>query len=102
MIGRRRRRSIMAITRDDVAAFAKAFLDCVMIERQGAEAQRKFFLHPHPMFFLQRGEDMTLEQNYELHQKLTDEQHWSINWDVTPLCDKPERARAVGTLYWQA
>ena len=54
------------------------------------------------MLFLLRGEDMTLQQNYELHRKLTDEKHWSVGWDVTPLCDKPERARAVGAFYWQA
>jgi hypothetical protein len=28
---------------------------------------------------------MTLQQNYELHQKLTDEKHWSVGWDVTHL-----------------
>lgn len=92
----------MAITREDVAALAKAYLDCVMIEKGTAAAQQKFFLHPNPTLFLLRGDDMTLQQNYELHQKLTDEKHWSVAWDVTPLCDKPERARAVGTAYWQA
>lgn len=65
-------------------------------------AQQKFFLHRDPILFLLRGEDMTLQQNYELHQKLTDEKHWSVGWDVTHLCDKPERARAVGAFYWQA
>jgi len=92
----------MAITRDDVAALAKAYLDCVMIEKGTAAEQQKFFLHPNPTLFLLRGDDMTLEQNWELHQKLTDEVHRSAGWDVTPLCDKPERARAVGTVYWQA
>ena len=26
---------------------------------------------------------MTLQQNWELHQKLTDQKHWSVGWDVT-------------------
>jgi hypothetical protein len=92
----------MAITREDVAALAKAYLDCVIIEKGTAAEQQKFFLHPDPTLFLLRGDDMTLQQNYELHQKLTDEKHWSVAWDVTPLCDKPERARATGTAYWEA
>ena len=92
----------MAITGDDVAGLAKAYLDCVMIKKDTAAEQQKFFLHPNPTLFLLRGDDMTLQQNWELHQKLTDQKHQSMGWDVTPLCAKPERARAVGTVYWQA
>ena len=43
-----------------------------------------------------------MQGNYELHQKLTDEKHATIGtWDITPLCDVPERVRAVGTVYWE-
>ena len=92
----------MAITQRDIVALAKAFLDCVMIEKGGPAEQQKFFLHPNPTLYLLRGDDMTPQQNYELHQKLTDEEHRSIRWDITQLCDKPDRARAVGVVYWQA
>ena len=44
-------------------------------EKEPAAEQQKFFLHHDPTLFLLRGEDMTLQQNYELHQKLTDEKH---------------------------
>ena len=66
----------MAITRDDIVALAKAYLDCVMVRQEPPSEQQKFFLHQDPILFLLRGEDMTLQQNYELHQKLTDEKHW--------------------------
>ena len=62
-----------------------------MVRQEPPSEQQKFFLHRDPILFLRRGEDMTLQQNYELHQKLTDEKHWSVGWDVTQLCDKPER-----------
>src|SRR5271154_6248810 len=77
----------MAITRDDIAALTKAYLDCVMVRQEPPPRQQEFFLHQDPILFLLRGEDMTLQQNYELHQKLTDEKHWSVGWDVTHLCD---------------
>jgi len=92
----------MSITGDDIVGLAKAWLDCVMVRQEPPSAQQKFFLHRDPILFLLRGEDMTLQQNYELHRKLTDEKHWSVGWDVTQLCDKPERARAVGAFYWEA
>ena len=59
----------MAITRDDIVALAKAYLDCVMVSQEPPSEQQKFFLHQDPILFLLRGEDMTLQQNYELHQK---------------------------------
>ena len=35
-------------------------------------------------------------------QKLADEVHWTVGtWDITPLSDNPERARAQGIVYWQ-
>ena len=85
----------MAITRGDVLALAQGFLDCVMIEKGGPAEQQKFFLHPNPTLYLLRGDDMTLDQNYELHQKLTDEKHRPVRWDFTQLCEAPDRASGL-------
>jgi hypothetical protein len=76
----------LAITNEEVVALAetfhdvtmKAYLDCVMIEKGTAAEQQKFFLHPNPTLFPLRGDNMTLQQTYKLHQKLTDERHWSF------------------------
>jgi hypothetical protein len=52
--------------------------------------------------FVLHGGDLTLQANYEIHQKLVDEIHWTVGtWDITPLSDDPERARAQGIVYWQ-
>ena len=45
----------MAITRDDIVALAKDYLDCVMVRQEPPLAQQKFFLHRDPILFLLRG-----------------------------------------------
>lgn len=92
----------MPITKDEVIALMNAFHDTVMFKKGTAAEQAAFFLHPEPRIFLPHGEDISLEANYEIHQRLTDEAHHPLQqWDITPLCDKPWRARAVGAVYWQ-
>ncbi len=90
----------MTITRDDIVALAKAYLDCVMVRQEPPPEQQKFFLHRDPILFLLRGEDMTLQQNYELHQKLTDEKHWSVGWtsrsSATSRSARVPSARSTG------
>ena len=92
----------MAITKDDVITLMKAFHDVVMFDKGTADDQAAFFLHPEPRIFIPHGEDISLQTNYEIHQKLTDERHVVLEpWDITPLCDEPERVRAVGAVYWE-
>lgn len=91
----------MAITCEETIALQKAFHDVVMIKKGTGAEQSRYFLHPEPRIILLHGEDVTLQQNYEIHQKLTDELHRTMEWDVTPLCEKPERVRAIGCVYWQ-
>lgn len=91
----------MAITKVEIVALEKAFHDVVMLDKGTAAQQAKFFLHPEPRIILLHGEDVTLQANYEIHQKLADEMHTSEGWDITPLCDDPERVRATGRVYWQ-
>jgi hypothetical protein len=62
----------------------------------------EYFLYPRSRIFVLHGGDLTLQANYEIHQKLVDEIHWTVGtWDITPLSDNPERARAQGIVYWQ-
>ncbi len=92
----------MAISKGEVIALMNAFHDTVMFKKGTAEDQAAFFLHPEPRIFIPHGEDISLQTNSEIHRKLTDERHVVLDpWEITPLCDKPERARAVGAVYWE-
>ena len=92
----------MAITKDDVVDLMNAFHDVVMLKKGTAADQAKFFLHPEPRIFVPHGEDVSLQTNYEIHQQLEDETHAVMAaMDVVSLSDQPERARAVGAVYWQ-
>ncbi len=90
------------MTKEDVMTLMNKFHDVVMFDKGTAAAQAAFFLHPEPRIFIPHGEDITLQTNYEIHQKLTDEAHVALDpWEIVPLSSQPERARAVGAVYWQ-
>jgi hypothetical protein len=93
----------MAITKDDVIALMNEFHDVVMRRKGTAAEQAAFFLNPdEARVFVPHGEDLALQTNYEIHQKLTDEVHIPLEpLDVTMLSTEPERARAVGAVYWE-
>jgi hypothetical protein len=94
----------MAITNEDIVALASAFHDASMVKKSTAAGMAEFFFYPESRIFVLHGGDLTLQANYEIHQKLVDETHWTVGtWDVTPLSDDPERARARarGIVYWQ-
>jgi hypothetical protein len=92
----------MTISKDDVVSLMNGFHDTVMFKKGTAEDQAAFFLHPEPRIFIPHGEDISLETNYEIHQKLTDERHIVLDpFDITPLSDVPERAHVVGSVYWE-
>ena len=67
----------MAISKEEVLALVNAFHDCSTGKGTAAQ-QAAFFLHPEPRIFILHGEDVSMEGNYEIHQKLTDEKHATI------------------------
>jgi hypothetical protein len=90
------------IGREEVIALMNSFHDVVMFHKGTAAEQAAFFLYPEPRIFIPHGEDISLQTNYEIHQKLTDEFHAPMEeWEFTPLSSQPERVRAVGAVYWQ-
>ena len=92
----------MPITTADVLTLANEFHETVMIQKGDAGAQGDFFLYPEPRIILLHGEDLSLQQNHEIHQNLTDEKH--VNQDdmcLTVFSGDVEKARAVFTVYWQ-
>lgn len=97
-----RRNSAVAISKEEIFALMNGFHDVVMYEKGSAKDQAKFFLYPEPRIFIPHGEDISLQTNYEIHQTLTDEKHVLMDqWEITALCDQPERARVVGAVYWE-
>jgi hypothetical protein len=93
----------MAITKHEVIALMDAFHDVSMIQKAPAAEQAAFFLRPdEARVYVPHGEDLSMQANYEIHQQLTDERHVPLEpWEITQLADVPERARAVGAVYWQ-
>ena len=80
----------MAITHEDIVALASAFHDVSMVKKSTAAEMAEFFLYPESRIFVLHGGDLTLQANYEIHQKLVDEVHWTVGtWDITPLSDTP-------------
>jgi len=92
----------MTIDKEDVLDLMKRFHDVVMHKKGTGADQAAFFLHPEPRIFILHGEDISLQTNYEIHQKLVDEKHEPFpDWQIIPLAKEPERVRAVGAVYWQ-
>ena len=75
----------MAISKGDVVSLMNEFHDTVMFKKGTAEDQARFFPHPEPRIFVSHGEDLSLQTNYEIHQKLTDERHIVLEpFNITP------------------
>lgn len=92
----------MPISLDEVLDLADRFHHLVQVEKGDAAAQAEFFLHPHPMIYLPHGADITLQQNYEIHQRLSNERCVNLlPWDFQVTSTEPERARATGNVYWE-
>lgn len=93
----------MAIEKDAVISLMNAFHDVSMITKGTAAEQAAFFLRPaEARIYVPHGEDLSPQANYEIHQQLADELHLPLQaWEITQLCDAPERARAVGAVYWE-
>jgi hypothetical protein len=92
----------VTIAKDEVITLVKRFHDVVMFDKGTSAEQVAFFLHAEPRIFIPHGEDITLQTNYEIHQKLTDEKHVPMEpWEIMPLSSQPERVRAIGAVHWE-
>lgn len=92
----------MTISTEEIHDLETRFHHRVMQDKGDAAAQAAFFVHPEPRIIVLHGQDLSMQANFEIHQRLVDERHVFLPpWEVTPLSDDPERARAVGAVYWQ-
>jgi hypothetical protein len=92
----------MTISLEEIFDLSTRFHHLVGIEKGDAAAQADYFLHPDPIIFVEHARDLTLQANHETHREITDESFVHLEpWDLTQLCDAPERARARGGVLWK-
>ena len=92
----------MAITLDEVFEMSTQFHHMVGVGKGDAAAHQAFFRYPDSLIFAPHAGDLTFEQNAAIHAGLTDEKLIHLEpWEFEQTCDKPERARATGNVYWE-
>ncbi len=92
----------MPITEDEIRALGEAWCETL---RQGATlAEREAFFvhHPARIYVQYTGDSMTLEEHHAYHAQFARQILRLGDFVVAPLSDAPERARALGSLYWEA
>ena len=93
----------MAITVDEVKAIAERWCDTLRDRDAPASERAKFFLHTAPrIYVVQAGIGISLEEHAAYHSQFSHQVLTLGDFTVTQLCDQPERARAIGSLYWEA
>lgn len=93
----------MAISVDEVKAIAERWCDTLRDRDAPASERAKFFLHPTPrIFVLQSGISLTLEEHANFHSQFSHQILTLGDFTIAQLSDDPERARAIGSLYWEA
>ena len=92
----------MAITVEEVKALGAQW--CATLGSGHKVAERAaLFLHQPPRIYVQEtGASMTLEEHHAYHEQFERQVLELGDFVVTQLSDAPERARAVGSLYWEA
>ncbi len=92
----------MPITLDEVIDHGTRWFNTVMSGGTAAE-QAKFFLDPNSrIVVMPSGVTFNCEEHYQLHLQWINELHEFSEFNLMPLCEQPERVRAIGTVYWQA
>ncbi|MBJ3776616.1 hypothetical protein [Acuticoccus mangrovi] len=92
----------MPITLDDVLALGEAWCDTLRNGGTVAERERFFVHHPARIYVQETGASMTLEEHHAYHTQFARQVLRLGDFVVAPLSDAPERARAIGSLYWEA
>jgi len=77
---------------------------CDTLRNGGTVAEREaFFLyHPARIYVQESGAAMTLDEHHAYHEQFA-RQHLVLgDFVIAQLSDQPERARAIGSFYWEA
>ena len=93
----------MPITVEEVVAFAERWCDTLRDGDAPVSQRAALFLHPDPRIYVQEsGVSMTLEEHAAYHAQFSRQVLEVGDFTVAQLCKAPERARALGSLYWEA
>ncbi len=91
----------MAITIDEVRALGERWCDTLRTEGGVAERER-FFLHDNPRIYVQeQGVSMTLDEHAAYHSQFGKQILTLGDFTVMTLSEDPDRARALGSFYWE-
>jgi hypothetical protein len=92
----------MGITLKDVLDHGTRWFNTVM-SGGSAAAQATFFLHPNPLIYVTAtGVAINLDDHRRVHAQWINELYHFGPFSLTDLNQLPSRARATGTVYWQA
>lgn len=92
----------MPISLDEVLALGEAW--CDTLRNGGTVAGREAFFkfNPARIYVQESGDAMTLDEHHAYHSQFARQILRLGDFVLAPLSDAPERARAIGSLYWEA
>lgn len=92
----------MAITAEEIRALGERWSD--MLDRGGTVEDRlAFFLHPEPrIYVVESGASVSMAEHRAFHAQFARQRLVMGDFVVAQLSATPERARATGSLYWEA
>lgn len=92
----------MPTTQEEVVYLNQRFHK-VVASHGDAEAQGAFFLYSDARLCVPHAREYTFQEHYELHLQFEDERFIDPpEWEITQLRTDPDRARAIGNVYWEA
>ena len=92
----------MPITADEIRTFGEAWCDTLRNGGTVAEREGFFLNHPARIYVQNTGASMTLEEHHAYHSQFARQVLRLGEFVVAPLSEAPERARALGSFYWEA
>lgn len=92
----------MPITRDEVLALGERWCDTLRHGGTVAEREAFFLHHPARITVQESGASMTLDEHHAYHQQFVAQHLVLGDFVIAQLSDAPERARAIGSFYWEA
>jgi hypothetical protein len=93
----------MAITVDEVKALAERWCDMLRREDHSVESRVDMFVHPDArIYILESGVSLTMAEHAAYHSQFASQDLALGDFTISQLSDQPERARALGSLYWEA
>ncbi|MEW5423061.1 hypothetical protein [Amorphus sp. 3PC139-8] len=92
----------MPISVEEVTALGERWCDTLRHGGTVAEREALFLHHPARIYMQESGASISLEEHHAYHSQFA-AQHLELgDFVVAQLSDAPERARAIGSFYWEA